>query len=153
MAWGEWLTTTDSGRWLASVGIAGAICALCYARHSLTALGTLAAFPVGLAAVAGGARFTAVLLTFFVASTVATRVAGGKKQRFDSEHAAQAHKGRRPSQVLASGGVGALLALVHAITQGAWNDSASTAHGLSPRAPLRSTQTAKSTTTGFLASS
>ena len=133
----EWLTTTDSGRWLASVGIACAICALCYKRHALTAAGTLAAFPVGLAAVAGGARFTAVLLTFFVASTLATRVAGSKKQRIDHEHAAQAHKGRRPSQVLASGGVGALLALVHALTQGAWNDSESSAHGLCLTLPLQ----------------
>lgn len=126
---------TEGGRWAVSVCVAAAVCVACRARRALTTAGALAAFPVGLAAVAGGARCTSVLLTFFVLSTLATKTAAARKAALDHTHTAEVRRGRRPAQVLANGAVGTVLAFAHVALLGVWNDAISSTHGL-PFLPL-----------------
>ena len=129
---GIWKTAfgTEGGRWAVSVCVAAAVCGACRARRALTTAGALAAFPVGLAAVAGGARCTSVLLTFFVLSTLATHAGAARKAALDGRHAAETRRGRRPVQVLANGAVGTVLAFVHVALLGVWNDAINSSHGL-----------------------
>jgi len=90
----------------ASASIAG----IARARGSLSASGTLAALVVGTAIfVGGGARWFAVLVMFFVSSTLLARVGRDVKQALRREYS----KGdtRDGWQVLANGGVAAICAV------------------------------------------
>jgi len=122
------LLSGDLRRWIISVFATLSICIICYIRKSLTITGCLVAFPVGLAAIAGGFRCTSVLLTFFISSTIATKLAGGKKSVIYQDHAEETKKGRKPSQVVANGSVGTVLGFIHIAILGIWQDARSNAH-------------------------
>lgn len=93
---------------------------LAYGAGSLSANGALAAALVGgLTLGVGGLVPSVLLLTFFISSSVLTRVGLGRKQ----EVAAAFSKGGRRDygQVLANGGLATLFAVLHGVTrEGLW---------------------------------
>ena len=84
----------------------------------LTPAASLTAVPVGIFCTLGGYTYTAMLLIFFVSGSLATKISAKiKRSRLGSSgsgsgseaHDCDAKKGRAPMQVLATGGVPALL--------------------------------------------
>ena len=101
-----------------AVVLAAAIAVLAYRRGSLSAGGSIAAATVGSIVFAGGGvAWGAVLVCFFVSSSALGRLNSTQKARAEALFA----KGQRrdAGQVLANGGIAALLALGHAIDGGA----------------------------------
>lgn len=101
-----------------AVAASAVIVALAYVRGSLSGSGALAATAVGAAVFGGGGwGWGCVLLTFFVSSSLLSRITGARKRAA----AARAEKGERRdwAQVLANGGVAAALALASALLPGA----------------------------------
>lgn len=97
----------------------GFICLAARSKRALTFGGAIAAFPVGVICVLAGLRHTAVLLAFFISSSVATHI--GRRRKMDAA-ASDAKKGRSWHQVLGSGAVATALAALHIATVGVGND-------------------------------
>lgn len=103
------------------------ICFLAYKKRALNAGGVVAAFPMGVFCVLSGARFTAVLLGFFISCSFITAKVGVKAKLAISDPGYAEHKkkgGRTCYQVLASGLVCTILAAFHVLHVGPWSDSA-----------------------------
>ncbi len=101
-----------------ALALAAAIAFFAYRRGSLTASGGIAAAIVGSVVFAsGGITWGAVLIFFFVSSSALGRLKSAPKARAEALFA----KGQRrdAGQVLANGGIAALLALGHGIDGGA----------------------------------
>ena len=102
------------------------ICFFAYKKRSLNAGGVVAAFPMGFFCVLSGARFTAVLLSFFISCSFITAKVGVKAKLAISDPGYAEHKkkgGRTWHQVLASGLVCTILAAFHVLHVGAWSDN------------------------------
>ena len=100
-----------------------------YRRHALTASGALGAVTVGTPIyMAGGARWSALLLSFFLSSSVLSRVGRRRKEAVSAEFS----KGDRRDlgQALANGGVAAALAEANADT---WATEIGTLNRAHPR--------------------
>lgn len=92
------------------------ISAVAWKRGSLDGAGAIGAFLLsGILYAAGGIRFLAVLLFFFLTSTFFTKVGGKEKHLW--EPALYEKGGRRDiAQVLANGGAGLVMALLYVLT-------------------------------------
>ena len=104
------------------------ICLLAYKKRALNSGGVAAAFPMGVFCVLSGARFTAVLLGFFISCSFITAKVGVKAKLAIADPGYAEHKkkgGRTCWQVLASGLVCTVLAALHVAHVGSWSDSAS----------------------------
>lgn len=102
------------------------ICFLAYKKRALNMGGVLAAFPMGVFCVLSGARFTAVLLGFFISCSFITAKVGVKAKLAISDPGYAEHKkkgGRTCYQVLASGLVCTVMAAFHVLHVGPWSDS------------------------------
>ena len=103
------------------------ICLLAYKKRALNVGGIIAAFPMGVSCVLSGARFTAVLLGFFISCSFITAKVGVKAKLAISDPGYAEHKkkgGRTCWQVLASGLVCTVMAAFHVAHVGSWSDSA-----------------------------
>ncbi|MGI9146475.1 MAG: DUF92 domain-containing protein [Chloroflexota bacterium] len=98
-------------RWLAAAVLGGGVAATAYWRRSLTLDGALAAAVVGCIVFARGGRAPAgALLTFFISSSLLSRVG---RRRKSGELLAQAKGARRDAiQVLANGGFATLSSML-----------------------------------------
>jgi uncharacterized protein (TIGR00297 family) len=96
------------------------IASLAWKAGALNRSGALAAFLTGgLIFGSGGLSWAVLLLTFFISSSLLSRLFARRKANLDEKYA----KGSRRDwgQVFANGGLGALLALLHALLPGqAW---------------------------------
>ncbi|MFW5690072.1 MAG: DUF92 domain-containing protein [Spirochaetota bacterium] len=100
---------------LVAVAANGVASYAAYRRRSLNGTGAIAAATVGsLIMVAGGLLYWMMLILFFVSSSLASRVGRARKERLERMH----EKGSRRDhvQVIANGGVGALLVLLLQLT-------------------------------------
>ena len=79
-----------------------------YRKKSLNASGAALAFVVGLVSCTASVRLGLTLITFFVASSKATRIGAATKRKLEDSH--QEGGNRNWVQVAANGGVGAALA-------------------------------------------
>lgn len=98
---------------LIGFGLAGLVSILAWQARSLTPSGTLAATLVGgLIFVFGGWSWATLLLTFFISSSMLSKFSDSKKGKVMEKIA----KGSRRDggQVLANGGMGVFLVLIHA---------------------------------------
>ncbi len=89
--------------------------AVAYTRRSITAAGAVTGAATGFVIyLSGGAFFWSVLMAFFFSSSVLSAVKSGAKERAERMHA----KGRQRDsvQVLANGGLAAVMAAAHALT-------------------------------------
>lgn len=75
----------DGIHWRAALA-ASTLTAVAYARRSLTPTACIAAWPVGYAAASAGSVPFAALLTFFVSSTVATKIGKRRKAKVDAHY-------------------------------------------------------------------
>lgn len=83
--------------------------------HTLTVSGAIAAiFIGGIIFGWGGLKFAALLLTFFISSSALSRLARADKQAMRDKFSKGSQ--RDWGQVLANGGLGALCALIHALS-------------------------------------
>jgi uncharacterized protein (TIGR00297 family) len=95
--------------------IAGLIAVAGYRARALTRDGALAAVVVGtLVFGCGGLRWAAVMVAFFVLSSALSRLGAQRKRA--AERLAEKSSQRDAMQVLANGGVAALLALLHQLS-------------------------------------
>ena len=89
--------------------------AVSYLRRMVTASGAIAGAAVGITMwLAGGFFFWSLLMAFFVSSSLLSRFKAARKREIEQRH----DKGSRRDavQVLANGGLAALLAAAHALT-------------------------------------
>jgi uncharacterized protein (TIGR00297 family) len=93
----------------AGLAVAGAVSAAGWRAGALTSDGAVASSVVGAAVLRAGGRFVPAMLAFFGLSSALSRL-GGKRKRTLMDVAAKGER-RDAAQVLANGGVSALLAL------------------------------------------
>jgi uncharacterized protein (TIGR00297 family) len=109
--------TFSLSQFLIGLGLGIAIALLAYRARALDRSGAWAAALTGLFIFGlGGFGWAVVLLTFFISSSGLSKVFGKRKQSLGEKFA----KGSRRDwgQVLANGGLGSLLALLHVFTAG-----------------------------------
>jgi len=104
------LPTPFAARSCAGIVIAAAIAGAARRSHSLTRSGTWAAIGVGTISIAAGWAWGALLIAFFVPSTLLTRLGEGRKHAATMDVVAKGGE-RDAAQVIANGGVFALCAL------------------------------------------
>lgn len=100
--------------WL--IGLIGslAISGAAYAKRSLTGSGALAAIVLGtLMFVFGSFAWFGTLIAFFVSSTLLTKLKPRSKEAAESRYAKSGN--RDAGQVIANGGIGLILCLIHAV--------------------------------------
>ncbi|MCG8478757.1 MAG: DUF92 domain-containing protein [Spirochaetales bacterium] len=113
---GEWIVRLA---WAVALNVFVAVVA--YLRRSVTATGAIAGAFVGLAIyLSGGAFYWSILMAFFASSSIIGRLTGRRGASRDRKRAAESihvKGGRRDAvQVLANGGLAAIMAACHAIT-------------------------------------
>jgi uncharacterized protein (TIGR00297 family) len=109
--------TFSLSQFLIGLGLGILIALLAYRARSLDRSGAIAASVTGLFIFGlGGVGWAVVLLTFFISSSALSRVFGKRKSALGEKFA----KGSRRDwgQVLANGGLGSLLALLHVFAPG-----------------------------------
>lgn len=106
--------------WLIGIGGSGIIAGAAYWKGSLTRSGAWAAIAVGsVLYIWGSVVWFALMIGFFVTSTVLTKWKRHRKR--DAESAYQKTGARDAGQVLANGGFGTLLCILHAVwPEAAW---------------------------------
>jgi len=113
---GDWIV-----RLAWAVGLNVLVAVVAYLRHSVTAAGAVAGAGVGMTIyLAGGGFYWSILMAFFASSSVIGRVTGRRGVRAERRRTAEglhAKGSRRDAvQVLANGGLGAVMAAGHALT-------------------------------------
>ena len=113
---GEWIVRLA---WAVALNVCVAVVA--YMRRSVTAAGAIAGAFVGVTIyLSGGGFYWSILMAFFASSTIIGRLTGRRGTSRDRKRAAEsihAKGGRRDAvQVLANGGLAAIMAAIHAIT-------------------------------------
>jgi len=91
-----------------ALALATLMCVRGYQKGSLNASGAALAFVVGLISCTASVRFGLTLITFFVASSKATRIGAARKHKLEDGH--QEGGNRNWVQVAANGGLGTALA-------------------------------------------
>ena len=91
-----------------ALALATLMCVRGYRKGSLSASGAALAFVVGLISCTASVRFGLTLITFFVASSKATRIGAARKRKLEDGH--QEGGNRNWVQVAANGGLGTALA-------------------------------------------
>lgn len=91
-----------------ALALATLMCVRGYRKRSLNASGAALAFVVGFVSCTASVRFGLTLITFFVASSKATRVGAARKRKLEDGH--QEGGNRNWVQVAANGGLGTALA-------------------------------------------
>ena len=91
-----------------ALALATLMCVRGYQKGSLNASGAALAFVVGLISCTASVRFGLTLITFFVASSKATRIGAARKRKLEDGH--QEGGNRNWVQVAANGGIGTALA-------------------------------------------
>ena len=107
------------GRALAGLVVAGTVALAARRAHALSAGGATAAVLVGVAAVAAGWAWGALLVAYFVASIVLSRVRGAEKAARTGDVVAKGGA-RDAFQVVANGGLFAVAALAGASLPDEW---------------------------------
>ncbi len=111
---GEWIVRLA---WAVALNVFVAVVA--YVRRSVTATGAIAGAFVGLAIyLSGGGFYWSILMAFFASSSIIGRLTGRvSKERKSAAESIHVKGGRRDAvQVLANGGLAALMALAHAVS-------------------------------------
>lgn len=113
---GEWVV-----RLAWAVGLNVAVAVVAYLRGSVTATGAIAGAVVGMVIyLAGGGFYWSILMAFFASSSIIGRLTGRRDtgaQRRAVAEAMHAKGGRRDAvQVLANGGLAAIMAALHALS-------------------------------------
>jgi uncharacterized protein (TIGR00297 family) len=108
------------GQLLIGLGLGGAVGYLARRANALTSSGAWAATGVGgLIFGLGGVRWAALLLAFFISSSALSSVFKARKSPLDEKFAKGSH--RDWGQVLANGGLGAILVVLQAtVSEGTW---------------------------------
>ena len=102
--------------WVAGILLAPAVAYVAFRARSLSASGAVAAAAIGAAAMAAGWSWGALLIAYFVSSSLLTRYRMVEKEaRFAGR--VDKHGTRDATQVLANGGLFALFALAFAVSR------------------------------------
>ncbi|MEX2442835.1 MAG: DUF92 domain-containing protein [Alkalispirochaeta sp.] len=104
-----------------AVGLNVLVAVVAYLRHSVTATGAVTGAGVGMVIyLSGGGFYWSILMAFFASSSVIGRVTGRRGTRAERRRQAESihAKGRRRDgvQVLANGGLAAIMAAAHALS-------------------------------------
>lgn len=102
--------------WVAGMLLAPAVAYAAFRARSLSATGAVAAAIVGAAAMAAGWSWGALLIAYFVTASLLTRYRAADKAARTMDRVDK-HGPRDATQVLANGGVFALLAVAFAVTR------------------------------------
>ena len=109
-----------AGRWAAAVGVNAAVAYVTFRLHIVAASGAVAGAAVGAAVLAfGGWSAYAVLWTFFLAGTAATRLGYRRKEARGTAQDARGRRGAR--HVIANTAVPAALCVLAGLARPGWN--------------------------------